>query len=251
VNLQGRTIWLIGASEGIGEDLARLLANKGARLALSARNAEKLRGLADELGSQHVALPLDVCVAGEVERGWQGILQNFGTLDFVIYNAGAYKPVTAQSFDLATVETMLDINLRGALRVLSFVLPHFLARNAGRIALVGSVAGYRGLPNAIGYGLSKAALIHLAENLRIDLARTAIEVQIINPGFVATRLTAQNKFKMPHIITSLRAAHYIVRGIERDDYEIDFPRAFSWQLKLLRLLPNALYFRIMRLLPAA
>ena len=141
---------------------------------------------------------------------------------------------------------MIDVNLHGVLRVLSYVLPAFVARDAGTIVLTGSVAGYRGLPGALGYGLSKAALIHLAENLQIDLARTNVKIRLINPGFVKTQLTDKNDFAMPFIITPHAAAKAIMRGLRGNRFEIHFPKRFSYLLKLLRLLPNGLYVRLMR-----
>ena len=164
--------------------------------------------------------------------------------DIVIYNAGTYKPMDVQHFELEPVESMLDVNLRGAFRVVSLVIPAFLQRNAGHFVLVGSVAGYRGLPSAMGYGASKAGIMHLAENLKADLKTTKIRVQLVSPGFVKTRLTDMNDFKMPCIITAEKAAQYIVDGLESSRFEIHFPKRFSFVLKLLSLLPASLYFRL-------
>jgi short-subunit dehydrogenase len=167
----------------------------------------------------------------------------WGIPDMVIYNAGAYDPMPATAFDLARVEQMIDVNLMGAVRVLHQIVEDMQATR-GTIALVGSVAGYRGLPKAMGYGLSKAALIHLAENLRQDAGKDGLRVQIINPGFVKTRLTEKNEFAMPCCITAEEAARYMVRGLEKGIYEIHFPKRFTLLLKLLGLLPARLYFWI-------
>lgn len=243
----GKHIWIIGASEGIGAALALRLAEQGARLTLSARNEEKLKQLLARFpDSGHRAIPIDVTDEKSVARAWAALNESSPPLDMVIYNAGTYEPMDAEHFNLAQVEHMLDVNFRGALRALAYVLPDFIVRNTGRIALVGSVAGYRGLPASIGYGASKAAMIHLAENLKADLAKTNIRVQIINPGFVETRLTAKNDFAMPAMISPEKAAAYIMDGLASSRFEIHFPKRFSLILKFLSLLPSPLYFQLLR-----
>jgi len=244
--LHGQKIWLIGASEGIGAALAQALAQAGANLVLSARNGDKLAALIATLSQgTHRALPMDVTDAASVDEAWK-TLGTQAIPDMVIYNAGTYDSVDAAHFDLPKIERMMDVNFHGALRVLAHVVPAFMARNSGHIGLVGSVAGYRGLPAALGYGSSKAALIHLAENLKADLGRTNIRVQIINPGFVKTRLTDKNDFTMPCIISAERAATYIADGLQSPAFEIHFPKRFSRFLKLLSLLPAPIYFALLR-----
>jgi short-subunit dehydrogenase len=244
---QGRRVWLIGASEGIGAALAKALAAAGAQLLLSARNAERLRGLLAELpGAGHCAVPMDVRAPASVAEAWAAVSE--AAPDIVLYNAGAYEPMGARAFDLAKAEQMMDVNFHGALRVLSHVLPFFLERQAGHLVLVASVAAYSGLPNAIGYGASKAALLHLAENLQADLDGSAIKVQVVNPGFVKTRLTDKNDFPMPCIITPEEAATAMMRGMASGDFEIHFPKRFTYVLKTLRLLPYRLYFTLLRAL---
>lgn len=246
MDVAGKHIWLVGASAGIGAALAKALASAGATLTVSARNFELLSALVQEMaGNAHRAITLDVTDAVSVDAAWAKVTDTTFP-DMVIYNAGAYEPMAATEFDLKKIEQIVDVNFRGALRVLSHVIPAFVARDAGHIALVGSVAGYRGLPGAMGYGASKAALIHFAENLRADFARTNIGVTIINPGFVKTQLTAKNDFYMPCMITPEMAAASIMRGFTRDDFEIYFPHRFTRVLKFFRLLPNGIYFRLLR-----
>ncbi len=244
--LKGKYIWLVGASEGIGAALAQKLAAAGAHVAVSARNEQALQALAGMLAVPPLVLPLDVTDQTSVAAAWVRLNAEWPVIDMVIYNAGTYEPLDAHHFDLTKIERMVDVNFHGALRVLSFTVPHFLSRNAGHIALVGSVAGYRGLPAALGYGASKAAIIHLAENLKADLGATGIAVQIINPGFVKTGLTDKNDFSMPCIITAERAAEYIMKGLQSDRFEIHFPKRFSWILKFLSLLPAPLYFALLK-----
>lgn len=241
----GKTVWLIGASEGIGAALATKLAGACGHLILSARSEEKLTRLSSALAGNVSVIPLDVTDMATVSRAWEQLHEQEHLPDIVIYNAGTYVPMDATHFDLSKAEHMVDVNLHGALRVLSVVLPYFVSRDSGHIALVASVAGYRGLPGAIGYGMSKAALIHLAENLKADLSHTSIRVQVINPGFVKTRLTALNDFPMPCIITPEKAAKYIMQGLQRDAFEIHFPKRFSLLLKFVSLLPDRLYFSLL------
>lgn len=241
--MRNKCVWLIGASEGIGAALAVQLSADGAQLVLSARNADRLQDVLKTLtGSGHRTLPMDVCVAEDVARVWQTLAAS--PPDVVICNAGAYTPMDAQHLDLAAVETMLDVNLRGAFRVVAAVLPNYLQQGMGHLVLVGSVAGYRGLPSAIGYGASKAGVMHLAENLKADLKGTGIKVQLVSPGFVKTRLTDKNQFRMPCMISAENAAQHIARGMKSDAFEIHFPKRFTLILKALRLLPSWLYFRL-------
>lgn len=245
-SLAAKTVWLIGASEGIGAALAAKLAPACGHIILSARSEDKLRLLAAQLPFNVSVVAMDVTDITTVTAAWAHIGTAGKLPDVVIYNAGTYVPMDSAHFDLANAEHMLEVNLNGALRVLSVVLPCFVKRNSGHIALVASVAGYRGLPGAIGYGASKAALIHLAENLRADLSQTGIKVQVINPGFVQTRLTALNDFAMPCIITPVKAADYIIRGLQKGSFEIHFPKRFSLILKALSLLPDRLYFWLLQ-----
>jgi short-subunit dehydrogenase len=238
-------IWIIGASEGIGAALAEILANDGHRIAVSARNEDALVALKKKLISDSLAIKIDVTSLESIETAWNEIKTKWERPDIVIYNAGAYEPMEATKFNLQQAEKMVDVNFSGAMRVLSFVLPEFIAANSGHIALVGSVAGYRGLPSAIGYGASKAAIIHLAENLKLDLKDTNIKVQIINPGFVKTRLTDKNNFNMPSMISPEKAAKYIADGLFNKCFEIHFPKRFSYILKFLAALPYRAYFYIL------
>lgn len=241
--MKNKHVWLIGASEGIGAALAEKLAAEGAVLTVSARNAERLQTLAASLaGNGHRAVAADVTSLESLAEAWRSFGDSIP--DMVIYNAGTYKPMDVQHFELEPVEAMLDVNLRGAFRLVSLVIPAFLQRNAGHFVLVGSVAGYRGLPSAMGYGASKAGIMHLAENLKADLKDTSVRVQLVSPGFVKTRLTDMNDFKMPCIITAERAAQYIVDGLNSSRFEIHFPKRFSVVLKLLSLLPAWMYFRL-------
>ena len=249
MQLQGATFWLIGASEGIGRALALELAARGVRLAVTARNYERIASLVTELkGENHIALAADVTDGTSLAAAYQQMLAHFGSCDGVIFNAGVYTPMTVRQWNLAKAQTTMNINFNGALHMLDAVLPDFLVKQSGRLVLVSSVAAYRGLPKSLAYGASKAALTNLAESLRIELEDKGITVQLVSPGFVKTRLTAQNDFPMPFAITAEDAATRIANGIASDRYEIHFPKRFSVFMKLLRVLPNRIFFTLARAL---
>ena len=241
---RGKTVWLVGASTGIGEATASHLHALGARVVVSARNQQAL----DAFVQRHpgsVAMVLDVTDAAAVNTAAQALLAHC-PLDCVVYCAGHYQPMRGYAMDLPDMQRHMAVNYTGALFVLSAVLPALQARGAGHISLVGSVAGYRGLPNSLAYGPTKAALINLAETLYLDLRAHGVGVSIINPGFVQTPLTAQNEFAMPALLTPAQAAQAIVHGWARGRFEIHFPKRFTLWLKLLRLLPNRAYFSLIR-----
>jgi short-subunit dehydrogenase len=243
-------VWLIGASEGIGASLARRLAKEGYVIALSSRNVERLEALKSELdGTGHLVVPLDVSDTNSIIDAWSTIKKWWDTpggRQIFVYNAGAYEPIGAAQFDLKSIEQMLDVNLTGAIRSLSCIMPLFIERNAGHIVLVGSLAGYRGLPNALGYGASKAAINHLGENLKLDLANTKIKVQLVCPGFVRTRLTDKNHFSMPFLLSADTAADHIANGLGQNRFEIRFPWQMAMIFGFLKILPNRIYFWLAR-----
>lgn len=242
---QGRRVWVVGASTGIGAALARRLLGLGARVALSARKEAPLRELA--AGNTHaLVLPADVTQAATLAAAEAAIRAAWGGIDLVVVMAGTYSAMRAWELDEAKVASTFDTNVAGIYHVLAAVQPDMLARGAGGIAIVSSVAGYRGLPNALAYGPSKAAAINLAEALFLDLRPRGIAVYLVNPGFVETPLTAGNEFKMPALISADEAASHMLRGFARGDFEMHFPKRFTGWLKLMRLLPYRLYFAAVR-----
>jgi len=245
---RGRAVWLVGASSGIGQATAHALHARGARVFVSARNADALEAFeATHPGAQ--ALPVDVTDRVAVNAAAQLVL-TAGPLDLVVYCAGHYRELRATDYDLAEMLLHNQVNYVGALHVLEAVLPNFVARRAGHISLVSSVAGYRGLPKSLAYGPTKAALTNLAETLYLDLKGSDVGVSLICPGFVETPLTAQNRFSMPALITPDRAAVEILRGWRRGQFEIHFPKRFTHWMKALRLLPYAAYFAAVRRITA-
>ena len=242
---EGRCVWIIGASSGIGEATARLLLERGAKVAVSARRAPLLQALC-EGQPRALPVPLDITDAASLHQARGYILHKGWGLDLVLVVAGGYHPMRADGFDLEQANLLLDLNLRGVYNCLDAVLPSLLRQGSGGLGIVASVAGYGGLPKALVYGPTKAALINLTETLYLDLARRGIGVYQINPGFVATGLTAGNDFAMPALMSPEAAAQALVRGVERGQFHIHFPRRFSNSLRLLRLLPYSAYFWIVR-----
>lgn len=240
----GQRVWLVGASTGIGRALAERLHGMGARVIVSARKAQAL----EEFVQAHpgsMAVPLDVTDPQAVQAAAREVLA-VGPLDLVCYCAGHYLPMRATAMDQDQLQRHHDVNTGGALRVLGAVIPSMLARQCGHISLISSVAGYRGLPQSLAYGPTKAALINLAETLYLDLHDHGLGVSLINPGFVETPLTANNDFPMPALMKPAQAAHEIVRGWSAGDFEIHFPKRFTRMVRLLRLLPYPLYFKAVR-----
>ena len=241
-------VWIVGASTGIGAATAKLLLSRGARVALSARSAGKLAEVAgDAVASGLAALePLDFTDHASVQAAWARVHARWGGIDLVLVVAGTHEEIRAWELTDAKARALLETNLHGVLGTVAAILPALLAQGHGTIGIVSSVAGYGGLPKALVYGASKAALINFAETLYLDLAPRGLGVALINPGFVRTPLTDRNAFPMPYLISADEAATEIVAGLERGDFEIHFPRAFSRRLKLLRLLPYRWYFAIVR-----
>lgn len=237
--------WITGASSGIGRGLAQRLAARGERVIASARDGDALARLAAETPNL-TAWPLDVTDAAAVTRAIAAIENDHGPIDRAILNAGTHQAMSADDFSTATMRRIIDINLMGHAHCLEPLLARMRARQGGHIAVVASIAAYRGLPTAAAYGASKAAVMNMCESLRFDCDRLGIKLQLVDPGFVKTPLTDKNSFPMPFLMPLDRAIDAFVRGLDSDRFEIVFPRRFVWLVKAARLLPYALYFPLMR-----
>jgi short-subunit dehydrogenase len=237
------TIWIIGASHGIGAALAQNPALRGKRLILSGRSREALNELVEKIGGE--ALPLDITDADAVAHAADVVFTGAQGRVRVWHMAAAYEPMELRALDLAATRQMLEVNIWGTLVLIKAVLPHFIQRRDGQLALCASVAGWRGLPGGQPYSATKAAMINLAESLKVE--EPWLDVRLICPGFVKTRLTARNDFRMPFLMTPEAAAGRIVDGLLRQKgFEVHFPRRLTWGLKCMRCLPMSLYAPLVR-----
>jgi short-subunit dehydrogenase len=236
-----RTVWITGASSGIGRDVALQLARAGVKVAASARSADALAKLTAEQ-SGISAFPLDVTNAAAVAATVAAVEAQLGPIDLAILNAGVWHPMGARDFAGDKAIDSMAVNYFGVVNGVAALAPLMIARRAGHLAFVSSVAGYRGLPKAAGYSPSKAAVISLAETLQPDLQSYGVKVTVINPGFVETPMTSVNKFPMPFMIKSEDAAARIISGLTAGKFEIAFPWQLVAMLKLARILPYKLFF---------
>ena len=239
------TAWVIGASSGIGRELALLLSEQGSYVAASARSADKLKDLAEQ-AHKIGGYPLDVTDPESVKSSAADIEEASGPIDLVVLCAGAWTISDVAKIDVPAIRKGVEVNYMGAVHVLDAILPGMLARRQGHIVIVASVAGYRGLPRSLAYGPTKAALINLAETLNAELAPHGVKVSLVNPGFVDTALTRDNPFPMPAIMSANAAAKKLLAGLKSERYEIIFPRRFVYPMKLLRIVPNVVFFWIIR-----
>lgn len=239
MSFAGKRYWLVGATEGLGLALARAMHREGAHLILSGRNADKLSQLRRTLPGIEVQ-PLDVADSVAVRAAAASI----GDLDGVVFLAGLYWPMSAQELVPDQFEAMCDVNFTGCARVLSAVLPGMVTRGQGHIVITGSLAGFRGLPRAMGYGASKAGVMAMAESLYADLRHSGIKVQLANPGFIRTRLTDKNDFSMPFLMEPDQAAQAMLSHMRTGRFKLSFPTLFSWVFRLSQFLPDWAYYPI-------
>ncbi|MBL9047329.1 MAG: SDR family NAD(P)-dependent oxidoreductase [Tabrizicola sp.] len=239
-DFKGKRYWLVGASEGLGLALARLLSTAGAEVILSARSEATLKEAAASLPGPVTILPVDVGSADSV----QAAAAQLPDLDGMVFLAGVYWPMTAQDWKAEQAEAMADINFTGCIRAVGAALPSMVAKNRGHIVITGSLSGFRGLPGAIGYAASKAGTMVLAESLHADLRKSGVIVQLANPGFIRTRLTAKNDFSMPFIMEPEAAAQIMIRHMRTNRFKISFPTVFSWLFRGGQFLPDWAYYRL-------
>lgn len=238
-----RTAWITGGGSGIGRELALQMAAAGWQVVVTGRTQAKLDEVCAAAPAGTVtSLACDVTD----QKAMRNAAKEIGQIDLALFNAGVFEPFDAKKFDSASVLKTMNINYAGAVHGIDAVLPGMRERGGGHIALVASVAGYRGLPLAAPYSASKSAMISLCESLKFDFDEIGIRTTVITPGFVKTPLTDKNEFPMPFLVEVDDAARIIREGLEAGKFEITFPRRLSWSLKFMRILPYALYFPLMR-----
>lgn len=240
-----KVVWITGASSGIGRQLALDLAAAGVVVAASARSADALAELATQ-SPRIRPFPLDVTDADAIARTVDLITQACGTIDLAILNAGVWLPMWAEAYDAKKAMESMRVNYFGIANAVEVLIPKMIAARRGHLALTASVAGYRGLPQAAAYAPSKAAVIALAEVLKLELGRHSIDVSVINPGFVDTPMTSVNKFSMPFRVTPAYASTHILSALRRRKFDIAFPWQMALIMKTLRLMPDALFLRLAR-----
>lgn len=241
-----RVAWITGASTGIGHALALRMARDGWKIAASARSADALEAMARDSGGAIVAHPLDVTDQARAAAVAETIWRDEGAIDLAVFAAGSHIPVDTAAFDVEPFRRLVEINLMGVVHGLAGVVPAMVERGRGHIAIVSSIAGYRGLPTAAAYGATKAALNNMTEALKFDLQPKGIKVQLVCPGFVRTPLTDHNPFPMPFLMEPEDAAEAFYRGLQGAAFEINFPKSFTTIMKQMRKLPHGLYMAAMR-----
>ncbi|MCP1335722.1 SDR family NAD(P)-dependent oxidoreductase [Futiania mangrovi] len=239
--------WITGASSGLGRALALKMAHEGWRVAITARSEGALAEVAGEAAhGRIVPYPCDTTDANAMADTVARIEADLGAIDIAVFNAGTHQPVHAADLEADTFRKLVEVNVFGTLNGFLPVFAAMKARRVGQIAVVASVAGYRGLPTSAAYGLTKAGLINFTEALRPEAEMMGIRLQLVCPGFVKTPLTARNDFPMPFLIEVEDAADAFYKGLMSDRFEIVFPRVFGWLMKLYRMLPYPLALMLAR-----
>ena len=237
-----KTIWITGGSTGIGKALAIKFANEGWNVAISARREQLLEEISNEYENIS-SFPLDVTNKSNCNEVFIQIINKFQNIDICFFSTGTWDPKKEKDIDVEQIENVFKVNFFGTLNSIKAVEEYFKNKKSGTITIVSSIAGYRGLPNSTGYGPSKSALNNLAESLYFDFGRSNVRVCLVSPGFIKTPMTDKNDFKMPFLKTPEYAAEKIYDGlVNKNSFEIHFPKSLTMILKILSFLPNKIYF---------
>jgi short-subunit dehydrogenase len=240
-----RVCWITGGGSGIGAELAKILSKNSYIVFISGRTKSKLSNIAKN-NKSIIPVAGDVSRLKDCKKIVDTIHKKFRKIDLVILNAATYSPGSMENLNVKEIKKVVDINLMGVINCLSSVISEMKKNKGGHLMIVSSPAGYRGLPGAGIYGVTKSAVTFLAETIKLEYEKFNIKVQVVHPGFVKTPMTDKNRFKMPFLITSEKAAHRIADKINTNDFEIYFPKRLLFGMKLLKFLPNKLYFKLIR-----
>ena len=239
-----KIIWITGASSGIGKALAIKFAEKGWIVAASARRENLLEDL-NKFNPNIYSFPLDVTEIENCKLIANKIIEKFGGIDICVFGTGMHDPNSEKRFNLNKIREIMEVNYFGTMNSINSIYEYFSEKKNGQISIISSVAGYRGLPAAGAYCASKAALTSYAESLNFDMQMKNVKVSLISPGFIKTPMTDQNDFPMPMIKSPEFAANEIFKGLtEKKSFEIHFPKAFTYFLKFLQILPSSIYFKL-------
>ena len=239
-----KIIWITGASSGIGKALAIKFAEKGWTVAASARRENLLEDL-NKFNPNIYSFPLDVTEIENCKLVANKIIEKFGGIDICVFGTGMHDPKSEKRFNLNKIREIMEVNYFGTMNSINSIYEYFSEKKNGQISIISSVAGYRGLPAAGAYCASKAALTSYAESLNFDMKMKNVRVSLISPGFIKTPMTDQNDFPMPMIKSPEFAANEIYKGLtEKKSFEIHFPKAFTYFLKFLQILPSSIYFKL-------
>jgi short-subunit dehydrogenase len=239
-----KKIWITGASSGIGRSLAIKFANEGWKVAASARRENLLNELSNKYPNIE-SFPLDVTDINKCNSVFKEIIEKFENIEICVFGTGIHDPESEKEFNLDKIKKIMEVNFFGAMNSINSVYNYYNKKKSGQISIISSVAGYRGLPAAGAYCASKSALTSFTESLHFEMKRKNVRVTLISPGFIKTPMTDQNDFPMPMIKSPEFAAEQIYLGlIKKKGFEIHFPKAFTFIMKILRILPNNIYFKI-------
>ncbi len=238
--------WVTGASSGIGLAVAQELVRRKFKVVITGRRADLLESIAAASGGMIIARAGDVTDRAGMAALVADIEQNVGPIALAFLNVGVFTPDSSGAVGGDGFRDTFNVNIIGTINCLEPLVPKMRERGRGQIAVNASVAGYGGLPRAIAYGSTKAALINMCESMKFDLDRANVSVQVVNPGFVKTPLTDKNDFPMPFLLEMDDAARRICDGFEKTGFEITFPKRLSWSLKFLNILPYPVYFWLVK-----
>ena len=237
-----KVIWITGASSGIGKALALKFANEGWIVAASARRESLLQDLNKKNSNIH-SFPLDVTNIDQCKSVFKNIIEKFNDVEISIFGTGIHDPKSEKEFNLDKIRKIMEVNYFGTMNSINSVYNYYNDKKSGQISIISSVAGYRGLPAAGAYCASKSALSSFTESLYFEMKRINVRVSLVSPGFIKTPMTDQNDFPMPMIKSPEFAAEQIYNGlVKKKEFEIHFPKAFTFMMKFIQILPNWIYF---------
>jgi len=244
--MNNKVIWITGGSSGIGKALAHKFANEGWQVALSARREELLNEISKSNNNIH-SFPLDVLDVEKCKEVFNKIVNKFKNIDIAVFSTGIHDPKSEKQLNIENIRKIMETNFFGTINSINSVYNYFKEKKSGHISIVSSVAGYRGLPIAGAYCASKSALISYAESLYFDMKRFNVRVTVVNPGFIKTPMTDQNPFPMPMIVSAEFAADEMFKGLTKSNsFEIHFPKKFTFIMKILKIMPNWLYLKLIK-----